>query len=291
MAFWDKIDSRGEVEDRRSAGPAMGGLGLTGIAIVALMTYLSGGSPLDIVNQVLTLEQQQSSIHSQSSDSNAQDEFAGKDSYEVFTSTVLGSNNAYWQKAFAQNNKIYSAPKLVLFRGATDSACGGATSEVGPHYCPGDETIYLDETFFDVLSTRFGAKGGDVAQAYVIAHEVGHHTQNILGALDATTRASYRSTLNENELSVQKELQADCYAGLWAGSLKDKNIFEKNEISEAIDAAAAVGDDRIQRSAGRGVNPETWTHGSSEQRVRWFTIGYESNDIQKCDTFTVNRSN
>ncbi|MDQ3076499.1 MAG: zinc metallopeptidase [bacterium] len=272
MALWDKLGSRGNVDDRRSMGPVGaigGGLGLTGIVIAVLFSYLSGGDVTDVLTQLPALQVQEQSTY------NATD-FEGADSYEVFASTVLGSNNDMWDKIFASNNSTYTPPILVLFRGSTQTGCGTADSSVGPFYCPLDEKIYLDETFFEELQTRFGAQGGDVAEAYVIAHEVGHHVQNLTGVLDQR---------QSNEDSVRTELQADCYAGLWAYSIKGLGVFEQNEILEAIDAAAAVGDDRIQKSVTGRVNPETWTHGSSEQRVQWFNRGYETGTVSSCDTF------
>jgi uncharacterized protein len=269
MAFWDKISSRGNVEDRRAAGPTLigSGLGLGGLAIVALLTLLNGGSVGDVLTQI------QDASFVQTTNYNVQD-FEGADTYEVFASTVLGSANEAWAKVFAQTGQTYHEPKLVLFRGSTQSACGGADARVGPHYCPYDQTIYLDETFFEELTARFGAQGGDVAQAYVIAHEVGHHVQYEMGALKENAT---------NEESVYTELQADCYAGLWAYSIKDLGVLEPGEISEAIDAASAVGDDRIQAAAGGRVSPETWTHGSSAQRIAAFTAGYNSGEINKCN--------
>jgi uncharacterized protein len=271
MADWGKIGSRGDVEDRRGMAPvALGGLSLTGVALVVIFNLLTGGSPTDILRQLENIPiQQQSNVNKA--------EFEGEDNYEVFASTVLGSNNDMWSNVFSKMNKTYTPPKLVLFRTATQSACGGADSQVGPHYCPPDKTIYLDETFFDELKTRFGAKGGDVAEAYVIAHEVGHHAQNELGIMDKVG--------NDNDSSVRLELQADCFGGLWANSIKDLGVFEQNELNEARDAAAAVGDDRIQKASTGRVNPESWTHGSSEQRMRWFNTGYEKGDLSACETF------
>jgi predicted metalloprotease len=271
MAMWDKITSRGNVEDRRGmSGTALvGGTGVTGIVLYLLLTYLSGGNLGDVVGQLATSATQQQNISSA--------DFEGQDSYEVFVSTVLGSANDTWERIFAAQNKTYTPPRLVLFRGATQSACGGAYSAVGPHYCPEDETVYLDETFFTELTQRFGAKGGDVAQAYVIAHEVGHHAQKELGIMDAVG--------SSNADSVKLELQADCFAGIWANSLKDRGIFEPGEINEALDAAAAVGDDRIQKMTQGYVSPETWTHGSSQERDDWFNKGYDTGSLQACDTF------
>ncbi len=273
MANWDKIGSRGKVEDRRAFGPAAitGGLSVTGLIVLIAFNYLSGGNLGDVLNDLSSFNTTQ--VETQSA-YNARD-FEGEDSYEVFASTVLGSNNDMWTKVFNANNKTYEQPLLVLFRGATESACGGASSEVGPHYCPIDKTIYLDETFFDELKNRFGAEGGDVAEAYVISHEVGHHIQNILGILDSE---------RDNESSIKTELQADCFAGLWAYSVKDLGVFDPGEIREAIDAAAAVGDDRIQEAITGRVNPESWTHGSSDDRVSSFNKGYSSGKVSVCMT-------
>lgn len=273
MADWNKITSRGDVEDRRGMAPAaIGGVSLTGLALLFVVNYLSGGTMGDFLQEVSQLPVQE--VQMQSPDTSV---YEGQDSYEVFASRVLGSNNEYWTNNLAKEGIAYTSPKLVLFRQATDSGCGGALSEQGPHYCPNDQTIYLDETFFEELSSRFGAKGGDVAQAYVMAHEVGHHVQHELGAIDFSAR--------DNETSVKIELQADCYAGAWANSIKNNGILEKGEIGEAMDAAAAVGDDRIQKEATGQVNPETWTHGSSQERLMWFTKGYDTGTLESCDTF------
>lgn len=275
MAIWDKITTRGNVEDRRGMGPLVGGgLSLGGIALIAAFTLLSGGNLGDVVGAVL----QGAATTPTQSAYTAQD-FDGADSYEVFASTVLGSTNEYWTSAFKKENATYTAPKLVLFRGSTNSSCGGADSRVGPHYCPLDHTIYLDETFFEELTNRLGANGGDVAQAYVIAHEVGHNVQNELGISDMVARDG------SNAASIKLELQADCYAGLWARSVQNIGVIEPGEINEAIDAAAAVGDDRIQKATAGRVRPETWTHGSSADRVAWFNTGFHSESPSECDTF------
>ena len=266
MALWNKIKSVGNIEDRRGMRSA-GGLGLTGVVIVLLFTYFSGG---DVAGELLN---QLQNVDTGTSQTYSTKEFEGADPYEVFASKVLGSANDTWSRIFLKNNITYHAPKLVLFRKATESSCGGAISQVGPHYCPTDSTIYLDETFFDELTRRFGAQGGDVAQAYVIAHEVGHHVQNELGTL---------SEERSNSDQVRTELQADCYAGIWAYSIRDAGVFEQGEIKEAIDAAAAVGDDRIQSKTTGRISPETWTHGSSEQRVNAFNKGYVSGSLREC---------
>ncbi len=266
MALWNKITSVGNVEDRRGTR-SVAGLGLTGVVVVLLFTYFSGG---DVAGELLN---QLQNVETGTSQTDNTKEFEGADPYEVFASKVLGSGNDTWSKIFSKNNLTYHAPKLVLFRKTTESSCGGAVSQVGPHYCPTDHTIYLDETFFEELTRRFGAQGGDVAQAYVIAHEIGHHVQNELGTL------SEERTTSE---SVRTELQADCYAGIWAYSIRNSGVFAQGEIKEAIDAAAAVGDDRIQLKTSGKVSPETWTHGSSEQRVNSFNKGYTSGSVQGC---------
>lgn len=233
-----------------------------------------------------TLSQaQQQMVQSQQVSQEPSWEFAGKDSYEVFSSTVLGSNDELWWKAFDRSGIKYNPPRLVLFRGFTNSWCEGADSKFGPHYCPADKTIYLDETFFDELQKRYGAKGGDVAEAYVIAHEVAHHVQNELWIMDMFHKIRKNSPENANAASVKLELQADCYAGIWAASIAGKWILEKNEIFEAIDAAEAVGDDHIQELSTGHIHPESWTHGSSEQRKWWFLRGYENSNFEMCDTF------
>lgn len=276
MARWDKIGSKGKISDRRGTRAAGLGGGATLIGIVAFfgLQYLGINVDPSTINQVIS--QTQSTSQEQSA------EFAGEDNYERFASAVLGSTNDYWSATLPDVNATYTEPTLVLFRDATRSGCGTATTQVGPHYCPPDSTIYLDERFFEVLVDKLGAKGGDTAQAYVIAHEVGHHVQNVIGTMDKVqSDPDYRKT-GDNSLSVRLELQADCYAGLWANSLRDQDIFEKGDIDEAIDAAGAVGDDRIQQNTQGSINPETWTHGSSKARKGSFTKGYESGKISQC---------
>jgi predicted metalloprotease len=276
------LGTRGNVQDRRGmggAGMAVGGLGGVGLIIFLLISFLGGGSGMgDVMGQL---------VPAPSQTDEQPEEFQGADDYEVFASTVLGSTDEMWSGVFEGSGLTYPLPTLVLFRGSTTSACGGASSSVGPHYCPPDETIYLDETFFDELTSRLGAEGGDVAEAYVIAHEVGHHGQNRLGIMDRVQTMQTQASSQEeaNEVSVRLELQADCFAGVWAYSIRDLGVFLPGEIDEALDAAAAVGDDRIQQSVTGQVNPESWTHGSSEQRVDWFTTGFESGDASACDTF------
>ena len=276
MANWDNIEASGNVEDRRRSNGMMlgGGVGLAGIAVFLALNFL--GIQLDpaLVNTIIgSIESSQSTTPSA--------EFEGQDSYETFAKQVLGSSNTYWTKAFVDSGRTYTEPKLVLYRSMTPTACGTGSSQSGPFYCPADQTIYLDETFFDVIQ-QLGGSNGDVAQAYVIAHEAGHHAQNLLGTMDnVMNNPEYRRS-GQNSLSVKLELQADCYAGLWANSLKNRDVFGPGEINQAIETAAAVGDDRIQASTQGSINPETWTHGSAEDRVAAFSRGYDSGQLQTC---------
>lgn len=200
-----------------------------------------------------------------------------------------------WDGYFDQAGLAYQPTSLVIFDDVVSTGCGQATSAVGPFYCPapGDQKVYIDFAFYDELSTRFGAPG-DFAQAYVIAHEVGHHIQSITGISDQVRQAQSQDPGNSNEYSIRQELQADCLAGVWAYSANNRvtedtgrAIIEPGDIDEGLAAAAAVGDDRIQRQSGMSINPETWTHGSSEQRIKWFNIGFESGDPEQCDPFAV----
>jgi uncharacterized protein len=282
MAKWDQIDEAGNVEDRRGMGRTagvVGGISVTWLILVLAVGYFGGS------DQALQLFDQMQQWWVQQQQTSVTHEYDGIDVYEQFTRAVLGSTDTIWNDAFERSGKLYQKPKLVLFRDVTDSGCSGATSEVGPHYCNADQTIYLDETFFDELTKRYGARGGDVAQGYVIAHEVGHHLQDELGTLGNIQSLMQRNPERQSELSVALELQADCYAGIWAGIMQWKWIIEPSEISQAIDAASAVGDDRIQKKMTGHVNPETWTHGSSADRKKWFTTGYAEKSVASCDTF------
>jgi uncharacterized protein len=270
MANWDKIQSEGNVEDRRG-NQVVGGVASIGtIALIGVLMFANGASGSDIKNFVFDqLGNQQTAT--------SQGQFSDPKHYEKFASKIIGSNNEVWKTELAKQGIKYQEPKLVLFRGATESGCGGADSRVGPHYCQVDRTVYLDETFFEELTTKFGAKGGEVAEAYVMAHEVGHHIQKLKGTFAIVDT-------RDNESSVKVELQADCYAGLWLGNVTAEGVVTEDEIGQALDAAAAVGDDRIQKSQGGSVNPESWTHGSSAQRKQWFLTGYKTKDSTKCDT-------
>ena len=205
-----------------------------------------------------------------------------------FVAAVLADTEDTWQAQFNKLGGTYREPTLVLFTGRVNSACGMASSAVGPFYCPGDQKLYLDLSFFEDLKQRHGAPG-DFAQAYVIAHEVGHHVQTLIGVSDKVRQAGRgKSQAEVNALSVKQELQADCFAGLWGHAANtERQLLDPGDLEEALTAATAIGDDRLQREAGRGVVPDSFTHGSSAQRVKWFKTGFESGDINSCDTFSM----
>jgi hypothetical protein len=212
------------------------------------------------------------------------------DDQRKFVAVVLAETEDVWHEAFQKRGRTYQAPTLVLYSGAVESACGMAGSAVGPFYCPSDHKVYLDLSFFDDLRTRFSASG-DFAQAYVIAHEVGHHVQTLLGISKKVQELQARVNPSErNKLSVRMELQADCLAGVWAHQAdKSRQILEAGDIEEGLNAASAIGDDRIQRKTQGYVVPDAFTHGSSAQRVRWFKLGFEQGNLQSCDTFGADR--
>jgi hypothetical protein len=202
---------------------------------------------------------------------------------DEFIAYVVSDIQDFWAATFSAAGRDYPETKLVLFDGSTSSACGPASSATGPFYCPADQKVYLDLGFFDELESRFGARGGDFAMAYVIAHEFGHHVQTVLGVSEAVQKEAAADPSRRNALSVRQELQADCLAGMWAHSAQSD--LEAGDIEEALDAASAVGDDRIQRATSGRIDAESWTHGSAEQRTAWFTNGYRSGTVGDCDTF------
>lgn len=269
------------VEDRRGmsgGGKAVVGGGLLGIII--LLLNLFGGENAQMLTPMLEqMNRQQATTQSQSRPLSKEELEVGE-----FVKTVFADTEDIWEKIFRENNMEYRQPKMVLFTGAVQTACGGASAASGPFYCPGDEKVYMDLAFFNELQTRFGAKGGDFAIAYVIAHEVGHHVQTVLGTSGKVRQLQQnRSEVEANKLSVALELQADFYAGLW--SKYNQQNLDIDDLEEAMSAAQAVGDDAIQsRTQGRVV-PESFTHGSSEQRKYWFMRGYTSGDIRQGDTF------
>lgn len=279
MANWDDISSEGNVEDRRGTTPAIafaGGGGIIALLLTLGLNFLGLSVDPSTVESVLNTVQSLNA--GQATQVEQPPEYKGNDSYEVFTKKVLGSTDDTWTGVFQRNGLTYAKPRLVLFRDATQSGCGLATTQVGPHFCPNDGTIYLDETFFDELKNRFGADTGEVAQAYVIAHEVGHNVQSQLGAFDPMSSQT-------REGAIALELQADCYAGVWAYTQAKNGVFEAGEINQALSAAAAVGDDHIQKVETGRSNPETWTHGSTQQRVAAFTKGYQSGQPSQCNEF------
>lgn len=273
------------IEDRRGIpvgrGAAVGGLGGCGLLMVILLYILLGGDPVQLVNEIPT-----SSV--EPGGSYGAQVPPGQEELADFVSVVLADTEDTWGPIFAELGGVYEEPHLVLFSGRVQSACGIAGTAVGPFYCPLDHKVYIDLAFYDELRRRFRAPG-DFAQAYVIAHEVGHHVQNLLGINEQVQRLQQRvSRAEANALSVRLELQADCLAGVW-GHHADKlrNLLETGDLEEAINAAAAIGDDRIQRRTQGWVVPDSFTHGTSAQRVRWFRRGFESGDFGACDTFAV----
>lgn len=268
------------VEDRRAlrAGPGVA-LGGGGLLVALLLATLLGADPIQLL---FVLSDGQMPTTTQDHVDPAQDPDAG------FTSVVLADTEDVWRKLFASAGQRYTDPKLVLFRDHVRSACGFASAAVGPFYCPSDSKVYLDLAFFQDLGRRFGAPG-DFARAYVVSHEIGHHVQNLTGISDEVHRRQQSLSREEgNVLSVRLELQADCYAGVWAHHANvDRSLLEPGDIEEGIGAASAIGDDRLQRRTQGFVVPESFTHGSSAQRVRWFRRGFESGSPGTCDTFAA----
>ncbi len=270
----------------RSRGAAVGGGGIGIAAILAVVLGMCGGGA-DLGQLAPMLEGLQAPSAVPDDAGTIPDDPQSVEERE-FVEAVLGSTETLWTDMFTGSGIAYEPADLVLFSGSTNSACGGASSQVGPHYCPLDQTIYIDLDFFGELQSRFGASGGDFAEAYVIAHEVAHHVQQILGISDDVRQLQQQYPDDANDLSVRVELQADCLAGVWANSIYQRgDVLQPGDIQEGLDAAAAVGDDRIQEAVQGRVTPENWTHGSSVQRVEWFTAGYESGNPDACDTFSV----
>jgi predicted metalloprotease len=266
------------VEDRRGMGVVGGGLGV-GAIVIAVIAYFLGFDP----GAVLNVAEQVAPQH----ETREAPKGAPADEMGQFVSKVLGSAEDVWGKIFQQSNAQYRPPTLVLFDGQVRSACGMGQSAVGPFYCSGDEKLYIDLAFFRDLQSRFGAPG-DFAQAYVIAHEVGHHVQKLTGTLQKLEATRGRVSEAENNLtSVRMELQADCYAGVWGYHAGTMNQLESGDVAEALNAATAIGDDRLQQQTQGRVVPESFTHGSSEQRVRWFKRGLDSGRAKDCDTFST----
>jgi len=272
------------VEDRRGGG---GGIGRGSVGIGTLVIALAAGYFFGIDPAVI-LGLASSPASSTPAARPAQKPPAS-DEMATFVAKVLGSTETTWQTVFSEAGRRYREPKLVLFTGATPTACGTGKSAMGPFYCPADQKVYIDLAFYRDLRERFHAPG-EFAQAYVIAHEVGHHVQNLLGISDKVHAAQQRSgnKAAANELSVRLELQADCFAGVWGHRADSmQKILEPGETEQALTAASAIGDDRLQRQTQGQIVPESFTHGTSEQRVRWFKRGMESGDVRQCDTFNA----
>jgi predicted metalloprotease len=266
------------VEDRRGIGRAAGGLGV-GTIVIALIAYFLGVDPRAVLN---VAEQVGPGAEVREVPKGAPADEMGQ-----FASKVLGSTEDVWGRIFERANAQYRPPTLVLYDGQVRSACGMGQAAMGPFYCPGDEKLYIDLSFFRDLQMRFGAPG-DFAQAYVIAHEVAHHVQKLTGAFGRLEAARGRVSPAEfNRISVRMELQADCYAGVWGYYAGTLNQLEEGDIAEGLAAASAIGDDRLQKQTHGRVVPESFTHGSSEQRMRWFKRGLESGNPRECDTFAA----
>ena len=278
---WKGRRQSDNVEDRRGmsgGGKAVIGGGLIGIVILLLNVF--GGENAKMLTPVLEQFNQQQAAPSEQRELTPEEKELGE-----FVSTVFADTEDIWSKIFEENNLgTYQQPKMVLFSGSVETACGGASSASGPFYCPGDQKVYMDLAFFEELRTRFGAKGGDFAIAYVVAHEVGHHVQTILGTSAKMRKLQQgKSEAEANKLSVCLELQADFYGGLWAHY--NKKYLEVGDIEEALSAAHAVGDDAIQSKMQGQVVPDSFTHGTSAQRMKWFKKGFETGDIRLGDTF------
>jgi hypothetical protein len=269
------------VEDRRGLSLGGGaGLGCGGLLLLLVLSLITGVNPLELLNQV---QQPETGGYSEPGRT-APDQ---NDEMSQFVRTVLADTETTWHEIFEQMGRRYQEPTLVLFSDRVSSACGLSSSAVGPFYCPGDQKVYLDMSFFRQLDQQFGAPG-DFAQAYVIAHEVGHHVQNLLGISDQVHyRRQQSSRAEANELSVRLELQADCLAGVWGyHANRSRQMLETGDLEEGLNAAAAIGDDVLQRRMGGDVAPESWTHGSSQMRVEWFRRGLQSGSPSVCDTFS-----
>ena len=285
---WDKFRRSSNVEQatgRGGGGLGFGGmprLGIGGIIVILIISWLTGTNPLQFLGLLsgggaLAPDSQPAATAPDTSNDQQHD----------FVRAVLGSTEDVWGGIFRAGGASYVDPKLVLFSGSTPTACGTGQTAMGPFYCPGDQRVYLDLTFFNELETRFNASG-DFARAYVIAHEVGHHVQNLLGVFREVDQARRSGAAMEGAsgLSVRQELQADCFAGVWANQAqREMNFLEPGDVESALAAASGVGDDTLQKQSRGYAVPDSFTHGSSEQRVRWFRTGFQSGDLGRCDTF------
>lgn len=262
------------------SGGGIGGI-IAIIVILGLIWLLTGTNPLDMLTGGQTTSPATTSSQSRPLPA------AGEDELADFVGVVIKETETLWTEVFAQNNMAYEVPKVVLFSGATETACGTGTADTGPFYCPVDQKVYIDLSFYDQLRQQFGAPG-DFAQAYVLAHEVGHHVQNVLGVLpEFNRRRAAMSEEEANSYSVRVELQADCYAGIWANYVGQENLLDQGDVDEAINAAEQIGDDTLQKRMQGFAVPKTFNHGTSAQRATWFQRGAQSGDVGQCDTFAV----
>jgi predicted metalloprotease len=274
---WTRGGTSENIEDRRGVRVGRGvGVGLGGVVILGILSLLTGQNFLALLGPLSEMTSETTTEEGPIQSTPEEDERV------QFVSFVLDDAQATWAKLLPSR---YRPAKLVLFRELVRSGCGTAQSAMGPFYCPLDEKAYIDLGFYEDLRSRFGAKGGDFAQAYVLAHELGHHVQHVLGIDEQVRRAQQERPDLQNPLSVRMELQADCFAGIWGHSTQQRDILEAGDVDDALNAASAIGDDRIQQRTGGGVQPESFTHGSSEQRVQWFRRGFESGNVEGCDTF------
>jgi uncharacterized protein len=282
---WNRARRSSNVEDRRGmSARGAGGLGLGGIAIVVVISLLLGKNPMELLGLVTQLE---SNLPTQGQ--TAPD--PGEDEAYDFIAAILGETEDVWTAVFATEGARYEPPRLVLFSDRVNSACGSASAAVGPFYCPADRSVYLDLSFFREMEMRLGG-GGDFAEAYVIAHEVGHHVQTLTGVAQRVqeARRSGRNGAGAEGMLVRQELQADCYAGVWAHHAQARHAWlEPGDIEAALNTASAIGDDRLQKQSRGTVVPDAFTHGTSEQRVGWFRRGFERGDAAECDTFATQR--
>jgi predicted metalloprotease len=288
---WGDLRRSGNIEDRRGMGGGFGGgggggfrgggLGIGGLIIVGLLAWATGIDPRIILGGI-EMVQGPGSQQVQEGKQGAPTDATGSGG---FVSAVLGSTEDVWKQIFQQNGQTYKEPRLVLFEHQTPSACGMGQAAMGPFYCPPDQRVYLDTEFFQEMESRFNSPG-DFASAYVVAHEVGHHVQNLMGIMDKVQQERERASRSEsNALSVRTELQADCFAGVWA--FHAKQSLDAGDIEEALNAATAIGDDNIQKQQQGRVAPDNFTHGSSAQRVKWFKTGFDSGQVRDCNTFAA----
>lgn len=261
-------------------GIGAGGMGCGGLIVVLIGVFVFGADPKQMIGMVQG--GQQSAPQDQAGSSQSVEELCNSNNYALEGCNALDSLNQTWEPLFAAANIPFQQPTLVYYQGGTNSGCGAASSAMGPFYCPPDQGIYIDTTFYDQMAQQMGA-GGDFARYYVMAHEYGHHVQNLTGLADQIRSAQQQNPQAANQLQVRMELQADCYAGVWAG--RNRNLIEPGDFEEGMTAANAIGDDTLMRNAGQSVNQESFTHGSSAQRMEWLRRGIQTGDEDQCDTF------